>query len=218
MRILVQKGLFLAIFLLPGIVVSQVGSETALGEGTRISLQLNDYLSTKLNNEGDTFTATVTAPVYLKDRLIIPKGSIISGSISRILRPGRFKGKAVMNLLFSSIRFPGSAAAVPIVASLVRVEQEGNAGIRDEGTITGESSKGRDATKVAAPTLTGAGIGAIVNGGRGAAIGAGIGAAVGLASVLAGRGKDLELRRGSAMEIALDRPFAIPNDATRRFE
>jgi hypothetical protein len=79
-RNLGQKYLFLAIFLLPGIAGSQVGSEIVVGEGTRMSLQLNDYLSTKLNNEGDTFTATVTAPIYLKDRLIIPKGSIISGS------------------------------------------------------------------------------------------------------------------------------------------
>jgi len=217
-RILGQKGLCLAIILLPGIAVSQVGSEMVLGEGTRISLQLNDHLSTKLNDEGDTFTATVTAPVYLKDRLVIPKGSIISGSISRILRPGRFNGKAVMNLLFHSIRLQGSAVPLPIVASLTRLDRDGNAGVRDEGGIAAEDSKGRDVAKVAVPTLTGAGIGAIVNGGRGAAIGAGIGAAVGLASVLAGRGKDLELRRGSAMEIALDRPLAIPNDAARRIE
>ena len=218
MRSLGQKGLFLAIILLPGIAVSQVGSEIVLGEGTQISLQLNDHLSTKLNNEGDTFTATVTAPVYLKDRLVIPKGSLISGSISRILRPGRFKGKAVMNLLFHSIRLQGGAAPLPIVASLVRVGQDGNAGVRNEGNITAEDSKGRNAAKVAAPTLTGAGIGAIVNGGRGAAIGAGIGAAVGLATVLAGRGKDLELRTGSAMDIVLDRPLAIPNDGARRIE
>jgi hypothetical protein len=215
-RISSRIGFSLAIILLPSIAVSQVGPEMVLGEGTRISLQLNDQLSTKLNNEGDTFTATVTESVYLKDRLVIPKGSIISGSISRVLRPGRFKGKAVMNLLFHSIRFPGSAVPVPIAASLVRVDQEGNAGVRDEGSITAEASKGRDTVKVAAPTLTGAGIGAIVNGGRGAAIGAGIGAAVGLASVLAGRGKDLELRRGSAMDIVLDRPLAIPGDAVRR--
>jgi type IV secretion system protein VirB10 len=217
-RNLGRKYLLLAFVLLPGVAGSQVGSEIVLGEGTRISLQLNDHLSTKLNNEGDTFTATVTAPVYLKDRLIIPKGSIISGSISRVLRPGRFKGKAVMNLLFSSIRLPGAAAQLPIVASLARVDQEGNAGVRGEGTIAGEDSKGRDAAKVAVPTLTGAGIGAIVNGGHGAGIGAGIGAAVGLATVLAGRGKDLELRRGSTMDIVLDRPLAIPSETAKRID
>jgi hypothetical protein len=212
------RYLFLALLLLPGVVSSQTASEAVLAEGTRINLQLNDYLSTKLNNEGDSFTATVAAPVYLRDRIVIPKGSVVSGSISRILRPGRFKNKAVMNLLFSSMRLPDNAAQLAIVASLARVDQEGNAGVQGEGSIAGESSKGKDVAKVAGPSLAGAGIGAIVNGGQGAAIGAGVGAAVGLASVLASRGKDLEVKRGSMMDIVLDRPLVIPVEALKRIE
>ncbi len=211
-----KQGFLLALLLFPGFAWPQSGSEAVLIEGTRLSLQLNDYLSTKLNNEGDTFTATLTSPVYLKDRILIPKGSIVSGSISRILRPGRFKGKAVMNLLFNSVRLPGASAPLPIVASLVRVDPEGNAGVQAEGTIKGEGSKEKDAATVAAPALSGAAIGAIVGGGRGAAIGAGVGAAVGLATVLAGHGKDLEVRRGSTLDIVLDRPLAIPIEVIRR--
>src|SRR5436309_11469122 len=78
----------------------QSGAQIIIPEGTHISLQLNDHLSTKLNNEGDTFTATVTVPVSQGDRIVIPKGSVVSGSVSRILRPGRFRGKAIMNVVF----------------------------------------------------------------------------------------------------------------------
>jgi hypothetical protein len=212
-RILGKRCLFLSVLLFAGTAFAQTGAESVLGEGTHINLLLNDYLSTKLNNEGDPFTATVLAPVYLKERIVIPKGSIVSGNISRILRPGRFKGKAVMNLLFSSLRLPGALEQLPIVASLARVDPEGNSGAQEEGTITGEGSKGKDTAKVASPTLTGAGIGAIVSGGKGAAIGAGVGAAVGIVSVLAGRGKDLEIRRGATLEIVLVRPLTIPNDS-----
>ena len=207
---------FPLMMIVAGIAWSQTGSEGVLAEGTRITLQLNDYLSTKVNNEGDAFTATVTSPVYLKDRILIPKGSIVSGTVSRILRPGRFKGKAVMNLLFSSVRLPGAAAPLPIVASLVGVDSEGNDGVKSEGTVKGEGSGGKDAAAVIVPTLSGAGIGAIAGGGKGAAIGAGVGAAVGLATVLAGRGKDLEIRRGSTMDIMLDRPLAVPVEITKR--
>jgi hypothetical protein len=207
--------LLLAAILLTGIAGAQSGTnnenEKILPAGTRISLQLNDFLSTKSNNEGDAFTATVTEPVYLQDRIVIPKGSIVSGSISRILRPGRFKGKALMNLLFSSIRMQGVSEAVPIVAFLARLDPEGNDGTKSEGTIVGEGSKGSDAAKVASQTIGGAGIGTIVGGGRGAAVGAGVGAAVGLATILAGRGKDLELRRGLSMEIILDHPLDLPD-------
>jgi hypothetical protein len=194
---------------------AQSGGEVTLPEGTRISLQLNDHLSTKSNVEGDPFTANVIAPVYQGDRLIIPKGSTITGSISRVLRPGRFKGKAVMNLLFRSIRVPGRGE-VPIVASLARVDGEGSGGVASEGTIEGRRSVGSDVGKVVTPGLSGAGIGALSGGGKGAAIGAGVGAAVGLATVFSTRGKDIEMRRGSTMDIALDRPLILPTDIDTR--
>jgi hypothetical protein len=206
----------LALLLVPGKIAAQSGTEVYLPEGTKMSLQLNDYLSTKLNKEGDTFSATVTAPIYLKERQVIPKGSIISGTISRILRPGRFKGKAMMNLIFESIRLPG-LAEMPIVASLVQVDPNGNGDVQGEGTITSEDSKGKDAIKVAAPAATGAGIGAIVGGGKGAAIGAGIGAVIGIAT-LARPGKDLEIKRGAAIEIVLDRPLTVPVEAVKKFD
>jgi hypothetical protein len=195
--------LMVAALLIPAAAAAQGGVETVIPEGTRISLQLNDYLSTKLNNEGDSFTATVSEPVYIKERAVIPKGSIVSGSVSRLLRPGRFKGKAVMNLLFSTIRIQGSPE-MPIAASLVRVGERGAGG---EGDIPAGSSTGKDIAKVAAPTATGAGIGAIVGGGKGAAIGAGLGAAIGLFSI--GSGAHIEINRGAHMEIILDRPLTV---------
>ena len=185
----------------------QAGNELVLDKGTRIVLQLNDHLSTKLNKEGDVFTASVVTPIYLRERLAIPKGSILTGSVCRLQRPGRFRGRAAMNLLFESIRAPGKTA-VPLTATLVRMDPGGN--LRPEGGISGEGSAGKDAGTVAKPGLAGAGIGVLVGGGKGAAIGAGIGAAAGLATVFATRGKDLELRRGSALEIVLDRPLSLP--------
>ncbi len=212
MRILKTRCVLLALLLLPGTAGAQTGAETVLPEGTRISLALNDYLSTKQNRQGDTFTATVTAPIYLREHLLIPKGSTVTGSVCRILRPGRFNGKAQMNLMFSSIRLADSSKELPITASLAPPpDKEGNPKSQGEGTLTADGSKGKDIARVAAPTLTGAGIGGIVGSGKGAAIGAGVGAAVGLATILAGRGKDLELKRGTAIDIQLDVPLMIPS-------
>jgi len=195
--------------------VAQSAGEVTLPEGTRISLQLNDHLSTKQNQEGDPFTANVIAPVYLGDRLIVPKGSIVSGSVSRVLKSGRLKGKAVMNLNFQSIRVPGRGD-LNIVAALTRVDSEGTGGVASEGTIKAPSSTGSDAAKVMTPTLSGAGIGAIAGGGKGSAIGAGVGAAVGLATIFSTRGKDIEMRRGSILEITLERPLLLPAESDSR--
>lgn len=189
--------------------VSWAANDTVLPEKTRITLQLNNKLSTKVNSEGDGFTAYVTAPVQLGDKIIIPKGSIVAGSISRIIRPGRFKGKAVLNVLFQSIEIPGRGQ-LPIVASLARMDSEGNGGIRAEGTVEGEGSEGSDIGRIVMPGIVGAGVGTLAGGGKGAAIGGGIGAAIGLATVFATRGKEIEVPRGSSMDITLDKPLTIP--------
>ena len=204
-----QLGLCLYLACGDTVRAQQKAGEYLVPEGTRITLRLNDHLSTKLNSEGDTFTGEVVAPVYQGDKLLIPKGSTVTGSISRIVRPGRFKGKAVMNVMFHSIRIPGRGQTA-VAASLAGVQSADNQGVKAEGTIEGEGSKGKDAGKVATPGLSGAGIGAIVGGGKGAAMGGGIGAAVGLASVFATRGKDLEVRRGTTFDIVLDLPLVIP--------
>lgn len=177
----------------------RAAGETVLPEGTLISLQLNDHLSTKGNNEGDAFTAVVIEPVTSGGRIVIPKGSSVNGSISRILRPGRFKGKAVMNLLFQSIQIPGHGQ-LPILATLVRVDPEGNAGVRYEGSVVGETSGGKEVGSIVTPGVAGSGIGA------------GIGRPMGLATVFSTRGKDLQVRRGATMEISLDKPLTVPQE------
>ena len=183
--------------------------DTILPEKTRITLQLNNHLSTKVNSEGDAFTAYVTTPILVGDRIVIPKGSVVAGSISRILRPGRFKGKAVMNLIFQSINIPGHGQ-LPIMASLARMGSQGREAIRSEGTVEGESSEGNDIEKVLVPGIAGAGIGGLTGGAKGAAIGSGVGAAIGLATVFATRGKEIEIRRGATLEILLDQALTIP--------
>jgi len=186
-----------------------LSADMTLPEGTRVYLQLNTPLSTRTSSEGDTFTAVVTEPVSIGEKIVIPKGSDVTGSVSRIQRPGRLKGRAVMTLQFQSISIPGRGQ-LPIVASLIGVDREGNRGVNDEGTIVGEGSEGRDAGRVIVPGLAGAGIGTLAGGGKGAGIGAGVGVSIGLASVFTSRGKDIEIRRGATLDISLDKPLVIP--------
>ena len=183
-------------------------SDITVPEGTVIVLQLNNHLSTKTNSEGDSFTAVVMTPVFMDDQIAISKGSTVTGSISRILRPGRFKGKAVLNLLFQSIDIPGHGQ-LPIVATLINVDSEGNESVHSEGGIEGKSSRKGDTVKVIAPGVAGAGIGTVTGGAKGSGIGAGVGIAIGLASVFTSRGKDIKLSKGSTLDISLDRPLTL---------
>jgi hypothetical protein len=182
--------------------------ESTVPEGTRITLQLNDPLSTKRNNEGDVFKAIVVKSVALGDRIVIPKGSVVTGSISRIKRPGVIKGKSLMNLLFQSINIPGHGDHA-ILAKLAELP-ENKSGVYPEGTVVGEGSAKQDLGKLLAPPILGAGIGGLANGGKGAAIGGGIGAAVGIGTIFSTREKkDIELSRGATLIISLERPLII---------
>jgi hypothetical protein len=78
--------------------------------------------------------------------------------------------------------------------------------------LEGERSQGSDIGRVVIPGAIGAGIGTLAGGGKGAAIGTGIGAAIGLTTVFATRGKEIEVPRGSALDIVLDKPLIIPAD------
>ncbi|HSW40783.1 MAG TPA: hypothetical protein VLL97_14970 [Acidobacteriota bacterium] len=203
-------------FSLPLILMNPCHSLSAediiLPEGTRIVMQLNDTLSTRLSNEGDTFTAVITVPVYSGDRVVIPKGSIVRGGISRILRPGRFKGKAVMNLLFQSIAIPGRGH-VPFAAVLVRIDpDDGLEVVRAEKTVETKKYGGGEAAKDTNPRTPGAGTMAKGGAANEAVPGGETGVTVGKAAIFSSLGKELEIHRGYFLDIALIRPLTIPSE------
>jgi hypothetical protein len=101
---------------------------------------------------------------------------------------------------------------VPVVASVVGVsgEKDIRRDVGSEGEIRADGDRGRNAAIGAAIVGgIGAAIGASQAGGKGAAMGAGAGAATGAAVGAASGGKDLVLREGTRIELALDRPLAF---------
>jgi len=187
-KLLLSLGLPFGLLLQPVCVAAE---EIIVPKGTQITLQLNKNLSTKENQEGDDFDAYVIEPVYSEGRIAIPRGSLISGGISRITRPGRFKGKAVIHLLFQSIQIPGRGK-IPIQAALVSIDPNGDMDIYAEGILdsTGSAERGID-------NLAGNGLNSTSTGTR-------------MTSVFWTRDKDLEIHRGSTMGISLKQDLKIP--------
>ncbi len=180
-----------------------------LAEGTKIVFTLNNNLNTKESREGDTFTGVVNRSVRMGDRIAIPEGSLVRGTVNHVKRPGRVKGRAELGLRFDEIELL-DGTQIPLAASLTELDEADKEKITEEGQVEGQGSKKRDAATVGAGAGIGAVIGAIAGGGKGAAIGAGAGAAAGTGVVLATRGKDAELKRGSDLAIQLDRPLSVP--------
>jgi hypothetical protein len=177
--------------------------------GTKLPLVLSNSVTTRNAHEGDPIYLETVFPVVLDDRVVVPAGSYVQGEITEAKRPGRVKGHGEVRVRLTTMILP-NGYTVHFDAVPTNTGTGGGESTDKEGTIHGDTDKAGDVGTVIKTTAIGAGIGGIA--GRsagGAGIGAGVGAATGLAMVLLTRGPELELPRGTTVDIVLDRPLYL---------
>ena len=187
---------------------AQAPASSMVPNGTRFLVRLEDKLSTKKHKAGKKFKVKTAEPLQLSDGTLLKPGAEIRGHISRV-EPAALTGRARLWLSFDEIKTPGGK--VPIVASVVSVpgEHSVRAGESKEGEIEARTSKGKQEIQAAAiGAAIGAAAGAVAKGGKGAAIGAAVGGAAGFL-IASGMGQELELQKGTKLELELDRPLYI---------
>src|SRR5271165_3413172 len=127
--------------------------------GTKIPLTLTQGITTKTAKEGDPVYAQTAFPVAQNNRIVIPAGSYVQGVVHRVVRPGRVKGRAELQLSFTSMIFPnGYTVLIPATVQGVPGSQSMSTK-GTEGTIQGDSSKGKDTATIVRDSAAGAGIG-----------------------------------------------------------
>jgi hypothetical protein len=195
-------------------VSASFGLSFDLTEGTHIPLSLINSVSTKQAVEGDRVYMETAFPILQNGRVVIPVGSYVAGTVTRVKRPGRVKGKAELFVRFDSLTLPNGVTR-DFRARIGGLDGQATEKLdREEGTIRGDSNKGGDARTVGEAAGAGTSIGAIAGSvagrtGLGVGIGAAAGAAAGLVGVLASRGPEAVLPRGSTLEMVLDRTLSF---------
>lgn len=196
--------------------VSLARAETyAISAGTTLHCRLVRTLSTKLNFQGDSFTATVTEPLVIDGKHVIPVGSTIDGRISWLARPGRIKGVGEMRLDAEKITLPDGRR---LFVNALLVNAYGAEGARvagEEGNIKGPHSRRKDLEEVGLGMGGGGFVGTLIGGFHGAVIGGAIGGVAGLVDTLRRRGKDLTLPSGTLLNYQLTRELIIHDAAPR---
>ena len=188
-------------------------SEVIIPAGTRIPIALKNTISTKANREGDPIYAQSTFPVAINDRIIVPAGTYVQGKITSIKPAGHIKGRAEVLIHFTSLIYPGGYT-VMLPGAIEDAPGVDNAKVKDkEGTIQGDSTKGKTAATIAGPAANGALIGAVARGGEGALIGAGIGGAIGTTIAALTHGNEVKMGPGTTLEVVLQRD--VPVDGSR---
>jgi type IV secretion system protein VirB10 len=191
--------------------------KTATGEytvasGTRVPLNLINSISTKHSAAGDRVYLETAFPILVNGRIVIPVGSYVAGTVTDLKRPGRVKGRGELYVRFDSLTLPNGVTRD--FRSRMGNMDGTDAGSLDraEGKVKSDGNKTGDARTVGETTGAGASVGAIAgsaagHAGMGLGIGAAAGAAAGLIGVLATRGPDAVLPKGSTIEMVLDRPL-----------
>jgi hypothetical protein len=183
--------------------------------GTRLPLVLHNAITTRNAQPGDPVYLETLFPIVQNDKILIPAGSYVQGEILEAKRPGRVKGRGELRLRLTTMILP-NGYTVSFVAVPNNAGTGGNESVDKEGTIKGDTNKAGDAGTVITDTGVGTAIGGIAGrSGEGAGIGAGVGLAAGLITVLLTRGPELELPRGTTLDVVLDRDLRLdPNKIT----
>src|SRR5581483_7169387 len=188
--------------------------EFVIQPGTKVPLSLINSVSTKHSAEGDRVYLQTVFPILTSGRIVIPPGSFVAGTLTRVKRPGRVKGRGELYLRFDSLTLPNGVTR-DFRARVGGLDGRGNEELdRSEGKIRSEGNKGGDAATIGETTAAGASVGVIAGGaagryGLGAGIGSAAGATAGLMSVLLTGGPDAFLAKGSTIEMVLDRPLSF---------
>ena len=167
-------SIFLAVvLLLPAL--AQAGG--TVREGTKISVVIDQAVSSKTAKMGQTVTGTVSQDVASGGKVVIPRGSAAKLTVSSVQASGRLSTPAKLYLRLRTVTVGGKKYTLS-TSSAGRAE--GGKGKRDAGFIGGGAAGG-------------AIIGALAGGGKGAAIGAAAGAGAGTAGAAATGKKEIDL-------------------------
>jgi hypothetical protein len=187
--------------------------------GTKVLLQLRSAINTRSAKAGDGVYLYSIFPVVVGNRVMIPTGVYVQGVVDRVQRGGIVKGKAQLDMHFTSIIFPnGSVVEIPGVVDSVPGTKNQTVKDDGEGTIEQNGNKGRNAGRTAEIALpTGAGVGTIGGAESGHPIEGGLaGLAAGAATVaivsLFTRNADVDIPTGTQVEMVLQRPLQLEDE------
>jgi hypothetical protein len=184
---------------------------TEIPQGTHVALRLLNSITTRTARQGDYIYMTTATPIAANSQIVVPVGSYVQGVVSKSVRSGRVSGKAELEIRIDTLTLlDGRVVRIAPRLSSADSGESSQQVEGQEGQIKQGSGHGEDAKTIATLAGTGAATGGLADRSfRGAGIGAGAGTAVGVAVVLLTRGKEVELRQGSTVDVVFERAIPI---------
>jgi hypothetical protein len=168
-------------------------SQVTIPGGTPVQIRLIQSLSSAGSVSGQTFAASLDAPIVVGNAVVVPRGANVMGRVLYARRSGRLKGPAELSLTLTSLEVGGQDYRI----------------VTAHKNWRGKSHKKRNLAWIAGGGGAGSLIGLAAGGGVGAAIGVGVGAGGGtVAAFVTGR-KNIILPSETRLYFALRRPVTV---------
>jgi BON domain len=161
--------------------------------GTQVSVRTIDAIDSKTATEGQTYQASLQAPLVVHDRVIVPAGAAAALVVTNAKGAGRIKGSSELSVQLASIEHKGRNYEV----SSAPIEQ------------TGKGRGKQTAVRTGIGAAAGAVIGAIAGGGKGAAIGSAVGGGAGFGSAALTHGQQIKIPSETVLTFSLQAPLKI---------
>jgi len=162
--------------------------------GTALVVTVDQALSSKNSQTGQTFLATLAQPVTVEGKAAIPKGSSVTGTVVTAKEKGKIKGEGQLALALTSITIHGHNYSL----------QTGTL----DSTVKGKGK--RTAVTTGGGAAGGALIGGIAGGGKGAGIGALVGAGAGFVGGALTGNKQIEIPAETPLTFTLSKSLTLP--------
>jgi len=160
---------------------------------TPIHVTLNQTLASNRNKPGQHFEATVSEPVMLDGKAVIPRGAKVEGRIVDAHPSGRLMGRARLRMALDAVQVDGQTYDIR-TASYAR---------------EGSAHKKRNLLWIGGGAGGGALIGALAGGAEGALIGGPVGAGAGTAVALITGKHDIKLPAETRLTFRLAEPVTF---------
>jgi hypothetical protein len=161
--------------------------------GTLLTVTIDQTVSSKTNNKGDSFAASLAAPISVGGVTVLPTGTRAKGTVLQADSAGRVKGGAVLALTLDSITVNGQPYSIQTSEF--------------EETIKGRGK--RTAIGAGGGAAFGAIVGGLAGGGKGAAIGALAGGGAGTAGTAFTGKRDITIPAETRLHFKLTAPLTI---------
>ena len=208
-----KKWMLLACLLLASMLAAQTSLTSApsspsapVPAGTALMVRLETTLATFSNRAGDPFRGSITQPIVVDGKTVIPAGATVEGRITKVSEPRRISGKPTIGILPEAVILP-TGERYYLDATLVDTNIQGS-DVNPEGQFKASGHDKRDTIEQGGGTAGGMLIGGLAGGPVGVLVGGTIGAGATTAHWLAKR-RSAILPAGTQLTLELNRPLTM---------